>query len=209
LHPRLLAWAASTGADLLVYPVVISRHAVHADTARTLSRPRLLSGQLLAAFILGTRTGLSGSIPFDAHLMWFIFITAYLFNQCPAVRPRLAAAARTLFSAVNSLIRRVGLSPTLTPASPAHVPKGRGNCLLQQNDREESPEEHASYTRAGAENFKFKNKRTFYYKTRFPRPSGTQLIGRRTRDWRPWLPSSAPAGADSVPSGTEDGWECH
>ena len=63
----LLAISRSAGTDLLVYPAVTSKHAVRADAARTMSRPRLLSGRLLAAFILAVRTRLSGAAAFDAH----------------------------------------------------------------------------------------------------------------------------------------------
>ncbi len=50
--------------------------------------------------------------------MWFTFVTARLFSF-PRFQPRLAAALWRLCSVVNSPTRRVGLAPTLRPASPA------------------------------------------------------------------------------------------
>ena len=45
---------ACTGTRFCRYPAVTSRHAIHADTTRTMSRPRLFlfSGRLLPAFTL-------------------------------------------------------------------------------------------------------------------------------------------------------------
>ena len=52
--------------------------------------------------------------------MWFIFITARLFISL-SFQPRLAATLLSSCSVVNSPIRRVGLAPTLRPASLAHA----------------------------------------------------------------------------------------
>ena len=67
-------------------------------------------------------------------------------QSTPCLRPGLTAAARTSFSAVNSLIRRVGLSPTLTSASPAHIPLGLAKlneilvkCVQCSNENSEEP----------------------------------------------------------------------
>ncbi len=48
--------------------------------------------------------------------MWFTFVIARLFIF-PSFQPRLAATLLRSCSVVNSLIRRVGLSPTLQPTS--------------------------------------------------------------------------------------------
>ncbi len=128
VYPGLCLWLGSlrfpVSRDLLAYPINLSRRAVHADAARTMSRPRLLSGRLLTAFIHGTGTRLSGAIPFDAHLMWFTFITACLFDRpgAYAFASRLQRPNRS--SGANSLIRRTGLPPAWLLASPAHAPSG-------------------------------------------------------------------------------------
>ena len=48
--------------------------------------------------------------------MWFTFVTARLFISL-SIQPRLAATLLRSCSAVNSPIRRVGLAPTIKPAS--------------------------------------------------------------------------------------------
>ncbi len=48
--------------------------------------------------------------------MWFTFVIARLFIFL-SFQPRLAATLLRSCSVVNSLIRRVGLSPTLQPTS--------------------------------------------------------------------------------------------
>jgi hypothetical protein len=52
--------------------------------------------------------------------MWFTFVTARLFHSL-SIQPRLAAALSSSCSVANSPIRRVGLSPTLRPASLAQA----------------------------------------------------------------------------------------
>jgi hypothetical protein len=63
--------------------------------------------------------------------MWFTFVTARLFISL-SFQPRLAATLLRLCSVVNSPIRRVGLAPTIKPASLAQTPfppvKINGSC---------------------------------------------------------------------------------
>ena len=108
---------------LPVYPDLTSRHAVHANPAGALSRLRLFSRLLPTAFTLwiGARL-VSGSIFFEAHLMWFTFVTACLFHSL-SFQPRLSATLLSSGSVANSLIRRVGLSPTFQSASLAQHPE--------------------------------------------------------------------------------------
>ena len=54
--------------------------------------------------------------------MWFTFVTARLFHSL-SFQPRLAATLLSSCSVANSLIRRVGLSPTFQSASLAQHPK--------------------------------------------------------------------------------------
>src|SRR6267154_2735769 len=63
----------------------------------------------------GVRLG-SGFWRFEAHLMWFNFVTARLFHHL-SIQPRLAATLFSSCSVANSPTRRVGLSPTLRPDS--------------------------------------------------------------------------------------------
>src|SRR5437667_12732098 len=67
----------------------------------------------------GARLG-SGFWSFEAHLMWFTFVTARLFHSL-SIQPRLAATLLSSCSVANSPTRRVGLSPTLRPASLAQA----------------------------------------------------------------------------------------
>src|SRR6266581_6258204 len=53
--------------------------------------------------------------------MWFTFVTARLFHSL-SIQPRLAATLLSSCSVANSPTRRVGLSPTLRPASLAQAP---------------------------------------------------------------------------------------
>src|SRR5438477_6974698 len=107
---------------LPVYPDLTSRRAVHADPAGALSRLGLLGRLLPTAFTprIGARL-FSGFGFFEAHLMWFTFVTARLFHSL-SFQPRLAATLLSSCSVANSPIRRVGLSPTLRPASLAQAP---------------------------------------------------------------------------------------
>src|SRR5437667_7935414 len=102
---------------LPVYPDLTSTRAVHADPAGALNRLRLFSCLLPTAFTprIGARL-VSGYGCFEAHLMWFTFVTARLFHSL-SFQPRLAATLLSSCSVANSPIRRVGLSPTLRPAS--------------------------------------------------------------------------------------------
>jgi len=52
--------------------------------------------------------------------MWFTFVTARLFHSL-SIQPRLAATLLSSCSVANSPTRRVGLSPTLRPASLAQA----------------------------------------------------------------------------------------
>ena len=52
--------------------------------------------------------------------MWFTFVTARLFIFL-SFQPRLAATLLRSCSVVNNPTRRVGLSPTFMPASPAQA----------------------------------------------------------------------------------------
>ena len=54
--------------------------------------------------------------------MWFTFVTACLFHSL-SFQPRLAATLLSSGSVANSLIRRVGLSPTFQSASLAQHPE--------------------------------------------------------------------------------------
>jgi len=61
--------------------------------------------------------------------MWFTFVTARLFHSL-SIQPRLAATLLSSCSVANSPTRRVGLSPTLRPASLAQAlfPLVQFNC---------------------------------------------------------------------------------
>ena len=52
--------------------------------------------------------------------MWFTFVTARLFHSL-SLQPRLAATLLSSCSVANSPTRRVGLAPTLRPASLAQA----------------------------------------------------------------------------------------
>src|SRR5437667_10689440 len=52
--------------------------------------------------------------------MWFTFVTARLFHSL-SIQPRLAATLLSSCSVANSPTRRVGLAPTLRPASLAQA----------------------------------------------------------------------------------------
>src|SRR5437667_5298006 len=81
----------------------------------------MLSRLLSAAFTQqrGARLG-SGFWSFEAHLMWFTFVTARLFHSL-SIQPHLTVALLSSCSVANSPTRRVGLAPTLRPASLAQA----------------------------------------------------------------------------------------
>ena len=110
----------STGGDLPVYPSNTSRHADRADAAGALNH----------------RTCCLWMVPISLHrtisdsALRFYFFRRSLdvvhlrfglpVQSTSCLRPRLTAAAWMPSSVVNSLIRRVGLSPTPLLVSPAH-----------------------------------------------------------------------------------------
>src|SRR5204863_4252686 len=61
--------------------------------------------------------------------MWFTFVTARLFHSL-SIQPRLAAMLLSSCSVANSPTRRVGLSPTLRPASLAQASLPSVGCVL-------------------------------------------------------------------------------
>ena len=80
--------------------------------------------------------------------MWFTFVTARLFISL-SIQPRLAATLLRSCSAVNSPIRRVGLAPTIKPASLAQpslfsVEWGQQHPLRPADSSVAPPESHRS-----------------------------------------------------------------
>src|SRR5438552_1359181 len=73
--------------------------------------------------------------------MWFTFVTARLFHSL-SLQPRLAATLLSSCSVANSPTRRVGLAPTLRPASLAQAPfpPVQFNCRFQI----EGPQTHGN-----------------------------------------------------------------
>ena len=63
--------------------------------------------------------------------MWFTFVTARLFSSL-SFQPRLTATLLSSCSVANSLIRRVGLSPTFQSASLAQHPDASVVCGRQR-----------------------------------------------------------------------------
>ena len=105
---------------LPVYPDRPSRRAVHADPAGALNRGWLLSTRFPSALTQRRGVRLSGCCIFEAHWMWFTFVTArrFIFLR---FQPRLAATLWRAISVVNSPIRRAGLAPACRPASLAQA----------------------------------------------------------------------------------------